>query len=167
MSLLYDRFDSPIGRITAVVHGDALVALDFADCMERYEHLLAKRFGPKPPRKAENPIAIRDRVTTYFDGRREAFDGLGLESRGTPFQERVWRELGRIPWGETRSYAALAAAIGKPRAVRAVARANALNPIAIIVPCHRVIGKNGALTGYAGGLARKRWLLRHEGALLA
>ncbi len=102
----------------------------------------------------------------YFNGDWRAFDDLELEPGGTEFQREVWRELRRIPPGQAISYADLAQSIRRPAAVRAVGRANALNPIAIIVPCHRVIGKDGTLTGYAGGLKRKEWLLRHEGALL-
>jgi methylated-DNA-[protein]-cysteine S-methyltransferase len=102
----------------------------------------------------------------YFAGRRRGFD-LPLDLRGTGFQKRCWQELLKIPYGETRSYADIARAIGNPLAVRAVGLANGQNPIAIIVPCHRVIGSDGSLTGYGGGLETKRWLLELEGALTA
>ena len=98
----------------------------------------------------------------YFAGRRRAFD-LPLAAAGTAFQEAVWAALGSIPFGETRSYGDLARALGRPRAVRAVGAANGRNPLPIVVPCHRVIGADGSLTGYAGGMARKRWLLELEG----
>jgi methylated-DNA-[protein]-cysteine S-methyltransferase len=103
-------------------------------------------------------------LTEYFAGKRLVFD-LPLAARGTGFQEIVWRALCAIPFGVTRSYGELATAIGRPSASRAVGTANSKNPIAIIVPCHRVIGANGTLTGYAGGMAAKRWLLDHEAAV--
>jgi methylated-DNA-[protein]-cysteine S-methyltransferase len=96
-----------------------------------------------------------------------ALDGLTVTTGGTDFQRSVWKALRAIPAGETRTYGQLAAAIGSPKAVRAVGLANGRNPVALIVPCHRVIGANGTLTGYAGGLERKRWLLQHEGASVA
>lgn len=102
-------------------------------------------------------------LTEYFAGERQKFD-LPLETAGTPFQRAVWAELAKIPYGETRSYAQLAAAVGSPRACRAVGMANHRNPIAIVLPCHRVVGASGALTGYAGGLDKKRWLLELETA---
>ncbi|MGK2877954.1 MAG: methylated-DNA--[protein]-cysteine S-methyltransferase [Solirubrobacterales bacterium] len=97
----------------------------------------------------------------YFAGRRDSFD-LPLEPEGTEFQRAVWSALAEIPFGETRSYGEVAAAVGRPRAARAVGMANNRNPIAVIVPCHRVIGAGGTLVGYAGGLGRKTWLLDHE-----
>jgi methylated-DNA-[protein]-cysteine S-methyltransferase len=105
-------------------------------------------------------------LTEYFEGRRTAFD-FPLRPRGTPFQQAVWEALRAIPAGETRSYAEIARAVGRPSAVRAVGAANGANPIAIVVPCHRVIGSSGELTGYAGGLPMKRWLLAFEGRLTA
>lgn len=101
----------------------------------------------------------------YFGGQRRSFDDLVLAPEGTRFQLRVWRELLKIPYGETRSYGQLARRIGKPAASRAVGLANGSNPIGIVIPCHRVIGADGSLTGYGGGLPMKEWLLRHEGAL--
>lgn len=100
-------------------------------------------------------------LAEYFDGARRDFD-VPLAPRGTGFQRLVWRELAKIPYGETRSYGELARALGRPAASRAVGAANGRNPISILVPCHRVIAGSGALTGYAGGLAAKRWLLEHE-----
>jgi methylated-DNA-[protein]-cysteine S-methyltransferase len=105
---------------------------------------------------------VREQLAAYFAGERKAFD-LPLAPEGTAFQCAVWRALGEIPFGETRSYAEIAKGIGKPSASRAVGAANGRNPVAIIVPCHRVVGADGSLTGYAGGLACKEWLLRHEG----
>jgi len=103
----------------------------------------------------------------YFEGRRSSFEGLTLAPEGTPFQQEVWRALREIPFGCTASYGEIARRVGRDGAARAVGSANHDNPLGIVVPCHRVVGADGALTGYAGGLERKRWLLRHEGALLA
>jgi len=167
MKISHDSFESPVGKIVAYVADDALIHLDFADCDARIERLLHRRFGGSQAAQAENPLEIRDRVAGYFAGDWRAFDDLALNPGGTAFQREVWDGLRRIPAGQAISYAALAQSIGRPAAIRAVGRANALNPIAIAVPCHRVIGKDGTLTGYAGGLKRKEWLLRHEGALLA
>jgi O-6-methylguanine DNA methyltransferase len=111
------------------------------------------------------PKPIADALDGYFSGNLAAFAGLALNSGGSDFQRKVWAALCAIPAGQTRSYGDLAASIGQPRAARAVGLANGANPIGIIVPCHRVIGSNGTLTGYAGGVERKAWLLRHEGAL--
>ncbi|RZM84587.1 cysteine methyltransferase [Pseudoalteromonas rubra] len=101
-------------------------------------------------------------LTEYFDGQRTSFD-LALDTQGTPFQQAVWQLLCQIPFGETNTYGWMANMLNNPKAVRAVGSANGRNPISIIVPCHRIIGANGKLTGYAGGLARKSWLLAHEG----
>lgn len=105
--------------------------------------------------------AVRQQLDAYFAGELEAFD-LDLDPRGTPFQQRVWGELTRIPFGETISYSELAHRLGDPKLVRAVGLANGRNPISIVIPCHRVIGADGSLVGYGGGLDRKRWLLQHE-----
>jgi methylated-DNA-[protein]-cysteine S-methyltransferase len=104
-------------------------------------------------------------LTRYFAGETAAIDGVAVEMNGTPFQKTVWAALRRIPCGTTISYADLARRIGEPSAVRAVGTANGANPVALIVPCHRVIGSNGSLTGYGGGLDRKQWLLTHEGVM--
>ncbi len=109
--------------------------------------------------------AVADQLTHYFEGSLTQFD-LPLEPQGTTFQQQVWQQLNAIDYGKVCSYRDIATAINNPKSVRAVGAANGKNPISIIVPCHRVIGANGALTGYAGGLERKAWLLRHEGALL-
>jgi len=106
-------------------------------------------------------VAVRQQLLEYFSGGRAEFD-LPLAPQGTNFQQRVWAELRRIPYGQTASYTEIAQRIGQPTAVRAVGMANGRNPISLIVPCHRVVGSDGSLTGYAGGLDAKRWLLRHE-----
>ena len=110
---------------------------------------------------------MRRAVEAYFAGDVRALDGVAVKTGGTAFQRTVWAALRAIPPGETRSYGQLAAAIGSPKAVRAAGLANGQNPVAVIVPCHRVIGSNGTLTGYAGGLERKRWLLKHEGVAVS
>lgn len=157
MTYFQKSISSPVGTLRCVATDDALVGV-FSVSQFKYEDSEAVD---------EHPIidgAIDD-LTAYFDGKARAFS-TPLKMLGTDFQRAVWGELLKIPFGETRSYAQIATAIGKPNAVRAVGAANGKNPLGIIVPCHRVIGKNGSLTGYAGGLDMKLWLLRHEGALL-
>ncbi len=145
-------YQAPFGALTLIAEGDALVAL----------HLDGDPTAG-PPRGVLATAARQ--LDAYFAKRRTAFD-LPLAAPGTAFQRAVWAALVAIPFGETRSYGDIARAVGRPTASRAVGAANGQNPIGIIVPCHRVIGASGALTGYAGGLERKRWLLAHEGALL-
>ena len=120
---------------------------------------------PLPRKVCETPLLqeAEEQLNEYFAGARREFD-LPLAPKGTPFQKAVWAEMCRIPYGETRTYGQLAQAIGSPKAVRAVGLANGANPVGVVVPCHRVIGSDGSLTGYGGGLERKRWLLTHEGA---
>jgi methylated-DNA-[protein]-cysteine S-methyltransferase len=143
---------SPLGPLGLVARGDELAAVHLPD-----------RPGPEIPRRETPVLALAARqLTEYFAGNRRVFD-LPLAPVGTAFQRLVWTALLSISYGETRSYGEVARAIGRPRASRAVGAANAKNPIAIIVPCHRVIGASRELTGYAGGMAMKRWLLDHEG----
>jgi methylated-DNA-[protein]-cysteine S-methyltransferase len=147
---------SPLGPVTLYARGDELAAVhlgpDAAPTDVRDER-----------RRSDVLLAAADQLREYFAGHRRTFD-LPLAPHGTGFQQRVWAQLCRIPFGQTRSYGEIAAAIGRPSASRAVGAANGRNPIWIIVPCHRVIGANGHLTGYAGGMDVKRWLLAHEGA---
>lgn len=122
-------------------------------------------FYPKqryPTGENTHLLAAQQQLSEYFSGARRQFD-LALDVSGTVFQQQVWQQLAKIPFGQTQSYGWLAQQLGKPKAVRAVGAANGKNPLSIIVPCHRVIGANGKLTGYAGGLAAKQWLLQHEG----
>jgi methylated-DNA-[protein]-cysteine S-methyltransferase len=146
-----------IGPLEVYVAEGKLVALGFGDGEGRR---LKKRFG-EVDWKVGASLPAR-RLREYLDGDLDALAALEVEPGGTPFQRQVWAALRRIPVGTTISYGELARTVGNPRAVRAVARANALNPIAIVIPCHRVIGSDGKLTGYAGGLPRKQWLLEHE-----
>ncbi len=153
MPIERSRIESPLGPIALAVEDDQLCALDFIDSEARR----------RAPRRAAGWIA--ERVAAYFAGEVRALDDIPVAPAGTPFQLRVWAELRRIPVGQTRSYQEVAAALGAPSASRAVGAANGRNPIPLVVPCHRVIASTGALHGYGGGLWRKEWLLRHEGAL--
>ncbi|HEX6853063.1 MAG TPA: methylated-DNA--[protein]-cysteine S-methyltransferase [Candidatus Polarisedimenticolaceae bacterium] len=145
------RMHSPIGTVEIEAEAGAITAIRFVD---------------GPPTSTEDPLLRRavEELRQYFEGRRERFE-LPLAPKGTDFQRRVWRELETIPLGTTLSYGELAGRVGDPKASRAVGAANGRNPIAIVVPCHRVIGADGSLTGYAGGLARKGALLRLEGSI--
>ncbi|CAN7375613.1 methylated-DNA--[protein]-cysteine S-methyltransferase [Brevundimonas sp. LjRoot202] len=167
-TLTLDRVATPTGEVLLVVDADGAVrALDFAGYEDRMMRLLRRHWGEAELVEGRAPAAIRSAVEAWFGGDLAALDGLKVKTNGTDFQHAVWAALRTIPVGETRTYGQLAAAIGSPKAVRAAGLANGQNPIAVIVPCHRVIGANGALTGYAGGIERKQWLLAHEGARTA
>lgn len=150
----YAILDSPIGPLTLVSRGELLCEVWFSEGSEPAEIAAAvEDHGPLE-------VALRQ-LEEYFRGERTTFD-LELAPEGTPFQLRVWEQLLAIPFGETRSYGEIARAIGQPEAARGVGAANGSNPIPIVIPCHRVIGASGALTGFGGGLDTKRWLLDHE-----
>ena len=166
MTFELEEFESPIGNILLVSGGGSIRALEFSGFEERLNRLLAAHWGSAPALRPVAPTDFRRRVSDYFAGDLHAVDLLPVMTAGTAFQESVWRALRQIRPGHTWTYGQLAAHIGKPPAVRAVGHANSLNPVGIVVPCHRVIGANSSLTGYAGGIERKRWLLQHEGALL-
>jgi methylated-DNA-[protein]-cysteine S-methyltransferase len=144
---------------------ERLRALDWEDHEPRMRRLLWRHYGPSGSavREGREP-RVRAALEAYFAGDLHAIDRVPVETRGTPFQREVWAALRRIPAGDTMSYGALAARIDRRSAVRAVGRANGANPIGVVVPCHRVIGADTSLTGYGGGIDRKRWLLRHERA---
>ena len=164
MILLLDRLPTPIGAALLVTdEAGRLRALDWEDHEERMRRLLRPRNARLDPAPA--PQTVRRPLAAYFSGELSALGEIDCEPGGTPFQRRVWEALRRIPPGRTMSYGALAAELGAPAAARAVGHANGANPISVVVPCHRLIGAGGALTGYGGGIARKRWLLAHEGAL--
>jgi methylated-DNA-[protein]-cysteine S-methyltransferase len=151
----YRYLDSPMGRIRLAGRNDKLSGLHLAD---------HDRCPPAEAQWTLDPGAfddVRQQLDEYFDGTREVFD-VPLDLQGSPFQVEVWTALTAIPYGQTTSYAAIAQAVGRPAAVRAVGAANGRNPISIIVPCHRVIGADGRLTGYGWGVDRKAWLLDHE-----
>jgi len=160
-----ERFDTPTGRMLLVTDDQGRVhLLDWEDKQARTERLLARYYRDVAfeLRDAREESAAKRALFAYFSGRLAALETLEVATRGTEFQNQVWTALRQIPSGETLSYGALAKKIGRPAAVRAVGLANGSNPIAIIVPCHRVIGANASLTGFGGGLERKRWLLDHE-----
>ncbi|RAK52487.1 methylated-DNA--[protein]-cysteine S-methyltransferase [Phenylobacterium deserti] len=162
-TLILDRLDTPIG--TAIVVTDeagVLRAFNWTDYEERMNAWISRRYPGAAVRAGRSPI--RAALEAYFAGEVKALERLAWAAIGTSFQRQVWTALCQIPTGETWSYARLAQAVGRPTAVRAVGLANGSNPVALVVPCHRVIGSNGTLTGYGGGLPRKRWLLAHEGA---
>jgi len=165
-SLVKTVLASPAGSVVLVERGAVLVGLVFEDHWPRFRRELDKRFGEFS--FIENPHggAPAEALRRYFAGDLRALDILEVDTGGTSFQQLVWTTLRRIPAGATWSYTRLAKEIGRPSATRAVAAANGANPVSIVVPCHRVIGSDGSLTGYGGGLPRKRWLLAHEGALL-
>jgi len=166
-NLLTDTIASPIGDIVIVAAEGKLLALEFADVGERMAADLAFRFGDYDLEPRRNPFSIGERLRAYFRGDIAALDAIEVDTGGTPFQRRVWQALRRIPPGTTRTYSELARAAGRPQAIRAAGAANGRNPVSIVVLCHRAIGKDGSLTGYGGGVERKRWLLRHEGARIA
>lgn len=165
LRLLIDRIETPIGEL-AVVADEAgrLRAVDWTEHDANMQRSLRLHYGDGgfSLTEASNPAGLATAMRSYFDGNLSAIDGLPVATGGTEFQRTVWRALRQIPCGETISYAELARRIGRPAAVRAVGLANGSNPISIVVPCHRVIGSDGSLTGYGGGIERKRWLLAHE-----
>lgn len=157
------RMATPLGDLILVFDaGGVLAGSDYGDHEDRLHRLLSRRMGRHVLRSGPVPSAVQAAITAYFSGELTAIDGIPVRLNGTPFQNRAWAALRQIPPGEPATYADQAARIGNPRAARAVGSANHANPYSLIVPCHRVIGASGALTGYAGGLERKRWLLDHE-----
>jgi methylated-DNA-[protein]-cysteine S-methyltransferase len=163
MTLEFADFESPIGRLTAAVYHQRLCALSFPERWPVERVRLEKRFRGVELRGASDPAGVVSRLREYFAGALDALAEIPVDPGGTVFQQSVWSALRRIPPGRTVAYRDLAHSIGVPAAVRAVGAANGANPIAIVIPCHRAIGADGSLTGYAGGLERKRWLLSHEG----
>jgi methylated-DNA-[protein]-cysteine S-methyltransferase len=157
------RHASPIGTILLASDSDGVLrALDFADHEARLHRLLRLHYRTYALEEDDAPTSVVQALLSYFDGTLNALDGVRIATRGTAFQRDVWAALSTIAPGNTTTYGRLAAQLGRPNASRAVGLANGANPIAIVVPCHRVIGANGSLTGYGGGVARKRWLLDHE-----
>jgi len=165
-NLCFGRLDSPIGELLIVCHDATVCAIEFGAEPDRLMSYIGRRFPGLELMEAVDPCGVTSRLRDYFAGAVHAIDDLPVDCGGTPFQARVWNALRQIPAGTVVSYGELARRIGHPTAVRAVGLANGSNPIPVIVPCHRVIGSNGTLTGYGGGLDRKRWLLEHEGVQL-
>lgn len=161
-----ERAPSPCGELLIATDCDgALRALDWTDREARLRRLLQLHYGPnavqlRPERSVSD---VRSAIEAYLEGNLQAIDSVPVKTAGTSFQREVWTALRNIQAGTTLSYGALAAQLNRPAAMRAVGLANGSNPISVVIPCHRVIGADGSLTGYGGGLPRKRWLLEHEG----
>ena len=169
LDLLIDRLQTPIGELLIIADRDGkLRTIDWTDHEARMRQLLDRYYGKGgyTLTPARDPGGLTTAMRAYFKGDLDVIDKLPVATTGTPFQQSVWKALRKIRRGQTISYAELARRIGKPKAVRAAGLANGSNPISIVVPCHRVIGSNGSLTGYGGGLHRKQWLLAHEGVML-
>jgi methylated-DNA-[protein]-cysteine S-methyltransferase len=167
LPFIMDRMDTPIGELLLVADLDGNLRATF--WTDREAHLydaLQRHYGKDAftLRPGCDPSGLTSALGRYFAGELAVIDNLPVQTAGTPFQREVWQELREIPCGTTISYAELAKRIGRPNAVRAVGLANGSNPVGVVVPCHRVIGSNGSLTGYGGGIDRKRWLLQHERA---
>jgi methylated-DNA-[protein]-cysteine S-methyltransferase len=164
----FTRFPSPVGELVLAASDTALQRVFFPPPRDRWAPEEQPQLVEDDGRGPAGALLARAReqLTEYFDGSRTSFD-LPLDAAGSPFERRVWDLLRTIPYGATTSYGELARRLGDPHATRAVGAANGKNPIPIIVPCHRVVGARGELTGFGGGLDRKRWLLEHEGALLS
>ncbi len=167
LTLYRETLDSPLGEIWLLTDSDgALRVVEFASHADRLTRLADQQYGRGKwaIEDAGLESAAKRALVAYFAGATDALDGLPVATGGTEFQRSVWAALRAIPTGETISYGELARRIGNPKAVRAVGLANGANPIGIVVPCHRVIASNGGLGGYGGGVERKAWLLKHEGA---
>ncbi len=162
-----DRLTTPIGIALLVTDAEGVLrALDWEDYEPRMRELLRLHYGVVDLSDQPAPAAMRAALSGYFDGDLGQLSGIAWRIAGTPFQQKVWTALAQIPAGTTMSYGALAARIDTPTAIRAVGHANGSNPISVVLPCHRLIGADGSLVKYGGGLQRKRWLLRHEGVEL-
>jgi methylated-DNA-[protein]-cysteine S-methyltransferase len=166
MVLTSAQLDTPVGPLALAATARGLRAVSFAPLADLRAELLAAHPGVTW-HEAPDPLGAVGALAAYLAGDLRAIDAVPTDVPGTPFQHEVWAALRAIPVGRTTSYAAIAAALGRPAAVRAVGAANGANPVAIVVPCHRVVARSGKLHGYGGGLPRKAWLLRHERALLA
>ncbi|CAM7261662.1 methylated-DNA--[protein]-cysteine S-methyltransferase [Citrobacter sedlakii] len=169
LTLLEDKIATPLGPLWILCDEQFhLRAVEWEQHSDRMEQLLDihYRAGGYSRIPAKNPGGLADKLADYFAGNIDVIDTLPTATGGTPFQRDVWQMLRTIPKGQVMHYGQMAEQLGRPGAARAVGSANGSNPISIVVPCHRVIGRNGALTGYAGGVQRKEWLLRHEGYLL-
>jgi methylated-DNA-[protein]-cysteine S-methyltransferase len=163
MRLTLTKYSSPVSPLLLVIDDDgALRALEFADKEPRMHRFLKIHYGAYELKSGSPPASVLRALDDYFDGNYAALDRIKVATGGTPFQRDVWRALRAIRPGSTTTYGELAARVGRRRASRAVGAANGSNPIAIVVPCHRVIGADGSLTGFGGGLPRKQWLLDHE-----
>ncbi len=165
IELLSDEIPSALGTIVIAARQGRLCAVDFDDCGERMMASLRARYDSVALMPAADPFGFSRAIRAYLSGDLRAIDDIAVETGGTPFQRQVWAALRRIPPGQPTTYGKLARAIGRPAAARAVGAANGRNPLSIVIPCHRLIGRSASLTGYGGGLARKQWLLAHEGVM--
>jgi methylated-DNA-[protein]-cysteine S-methyltransferase len=164
LSFGLDRLSTPIGMALLVTDATGVLrALDWEEHEPRMRELLRLQYGALDLKNARAPRELSSALTGYFKGDLDRLKAINWRVAGTPFQHKVWTALPKIPAGTTMSYGALAAKLNAPRAMRAVGHANGSNPISVVVPCHRLIGADGTLVKYGGGLERKRWLLRHEG----
>jgi methylated-DNA-[protein]-cysteine S-methyltransferase len=162
-----DRLQTPIGVALLVTDAEGILrALDWADYAPRMKELLRLHYGTVVLLEAQAPGDLVNALSAYFKGDLDRLGTIKWRVAGTPFQQKVWNALPKIPAGTTMTYGALALRLDAPNAMRAVGHANGSNPISVVVPCHRLIGANGALVKYGGGLSRKRWLLEHEGVVL-
>jgi methylated-DNA-[protein]-cysteine S-methyltransferase len=157
---------TPIDALTLAARNGRLCVLHFGAREAPVRAALQRWYPGESIERRRDPAGVATALAKYFSGQVDVLDTIDVELNGTPFQLQVWQALRTVRAGHTASYSEIARAIGAPAAVRAVGAANGANPIAVVVPCHRIIGANGALTGYGGGLKRKEWLLRHEGMLL-
>jgi methylated-DNA-[protein]-cysteine S-methyltransferase len=157
------QVESPIGPLIVAAREGRVCLLHFGADDERVRRWLGRWYPAEAVEEHRDPAGAVSVLSRYFDGDVNAIDAIPVEMNGTAFQQRVWTALRGVHAGRTASYAQIAREIGASSAVRAVGTANGANPVALVVPCHRVIGSNGSLTGYGGGLERKQWLLRHEG----
>ena len=157
---------TPIGPLTVAAREGRTCLLHFGDDQPVARSFLTRWYGNVTINSVADPAGTVSVLERYFSGELDALDEVAVEMNGTEFQRRVWSALREVKAGTTASYGQLAQTIGSPAAVRAVGAANGANPVAVIVPCHRIVGSNGTLTGYGGGLDRKQWLLRHEGGRL-
>ena len=166
MRITITEHSTPLGDLRIASNASGLCALEFLERWTIAAARLERRFGAVSFEPGD-PFGSSGKLNGYFAGDLPELEALPVDAGGTPFQQRVWAALREISAGETLSYSRLAARLGIPKAVRAVASAVALNPVALVIPCHRVVGNRGELRGYAGGLERKEWLLRHESAPLS
>jgi methylated-DNA-[protein]-cysteine S-methyltransferase len=155
--------DSPVGKLTIAAQGESVCLVHFGAATAAVKASLAAWYPDSEVAAAKDPGGAVGVLKRYFDGDLDSLDEIAVDLHGTPFQRSVWTALRSVKAGTTLSYSQLAERVGAPSAVRAVGAANGANPVAVILPCHRIIGSNGSLTGYGGGLERKRWLLDHEG----
>jgi methylated-DNA-[protein]-cysteine S-methyltransferase len=166
MEIFSSRIETPVGPMVLLARDGVLLLLEFEDATVRVAREMKLRFGTLDHQHTDDPFGLSSRLKDYFAGDLSAIEGIETDGGGTEFQRRVWAELKRIPCGVTISYGDLAKRLGDKNLMRAVGLANGRNPISIVVPCHRVIGADGSLTGYGGGIERKKWLLAHEGVRL-